>query len=104
MPNIPGQVSFQISVQDLLIWIIVGLIAGFIAGRAILGPGIGLLGALVIGIVGAIIGNFLAGYFGVQVSVAGNHVLSEIVIALFGALVLLIILRLLGLGRRRAVF
>jgi uncharacterized membrane protein YeaQ/YmgE (transglycosylase-associated protein family) len=103
MPSLPGQISFQISVQDLLIWIIVGLVAGFIAGRAILGPGVGVVAALVIGILGAIIGNFLAGYFGVQVSVADNHILSEIVIALFGALVLLVILRLFGLGRRRAV-
>jgi len=99
----PDQLNFSISWHDLLLWVIVGLIAGFIAGRAMLGPGISLLAALVVGILGAVVGNLLAGFFGVQVSVAGIPLLSEIVIALFGALVLLLILRLLGLGRRRAV-
>ena len=59
---------------------------------------------MIIGILGAILGNVLAGFFGISVSVAGIPILSQIVIALFGALVLLLVLRLLGVGRRRAVY
>jgi uncharacterized membrane protein YeaQ/YmgE (transglycosylase-associated protein family) len=100
----PDQISLQISFHDLLVWILVGLVAGLIAGRAIFGPGVGIFAALAFGILGAIVGNLLAGFFGIHVSVAGIPLLSEIVIALFGAIVLLLILRLLGFGRRRAVF
>jgi len=100
----PEQINFQISFYDLLLWIIVGLVAGLIAGRAIFGPGLGVFAALVIGILGAILGNELAGFFGISVSVAGIPILSQIIIALFGALILLLILRLLGVGRRRVVY
>jgi uncharacterized membrane protein YeaQ/YmgE (transglycosylase-associated protein family) len=100
----PDQINFSISFHDLLVWILVGLVAGLIAGRAIFGPGVGIFAALVVGILGAIVGNVLAGYFGIHVTVAGVPLLSEIVIALFGAIVLLLVLRLLGMGRRRAVF
>jgi uncharacterized membrane protein YeaQ/YmgE (transglycosylase-associated protein family) len=100
----PESINLQISWHDLLVWIIVGLVAGLIAGRAILGPGLGIFAALIVGILGAILGNLLAGWLGISVSVAGIPILSQIVIALFGALVLLIILRLLGFGRRRVVY
>jgi uncharacterized membrane protein YeaQ/YmgE (transglycosylase-associated protein family) len=100
----PDQLNFSISWHDLLVWIIVGLVAGLIAGRAIFGPGLGIFAALVIGILGAILGNLLAGFFGISVSVAGIPILSQIIIAIFGALILLVILRLLGVGRRRVVY
>ena len=100
----PETINFSISWHDLLVWIIVGLVAGLIAGRAILGPGLGIFAALVIGILGAILGNVIAGFFGISVSVAGIPLLSQIIIALFGALILLLILRLLGVGRRRVVY
>jgi uncharacterized membrane protein YeaQ/YmgE (transglycosylase-associated protein family) len=100
----PETINFSISWHDLLVWIIVGLVAGLIAGRAIFGPGLGIFAALVIGILGAILGNVIAGFFGISVSVAGIPLLSQIIIALFGALILLLILRLLGLGRRRVVY
>jgi uncharacterized membrane protein YeaQ/YmgE (transglycosylase-associated protein family) len=100
----PQQLNFQISFHDLLVWILVGLVAGLIAGRAIFGPGVGIFAALIFGILGAIIGNLIAGWLGVSISVAGIPLLSQIVIALFGALILLAILRLLGFGRRRALY
>ena len=99
----PQSINFSISFHDLLVWIIVGLVAGLIAGR-VFGPGVGVFAALVIGILGAILGNVLAEFFGISISVAGIPLLSEIIIALFGALILLLILRLLGLGRRRVVY
>ena len=52
-------------------------------------------------IIGALLGGFLAGFFGVQVVVPGHAIITQILIALFGSLILLLILRVLGLGRRR---
>jgi uncharacterized membrane protein YeaQ/YmgE (transglycosylase-associated protein family) len=88
-----------------LVWVVVGLVAGFLASRVMLGHGMGLFLDLLIGILGAILGGALANYFGVHVTITGPPLLSDIIIAFFGALILLLLLRLLGLGwrRRRAV-
>ena len=95
-------ISFQVDLTTLLVWAFVGLVAGFLASRAMLGHGVGLLGDIVVGIVGAVIGGFLAKSFGIQVSVSGAPIVGQIIIAFVGALILLIILRLFGVGRRRS--
>lgn len=74
---------------------------GFLASRVMLGHGMGLLGDIVVGIIGAIIGGLLARYFGVSLTVAGHPIVSEILTAFIGALILLTLLRLVGLRRRR---
>ena len=45
---------------DILIYVLVGLIAGFLASRVVLGKGRGWFLDIVIGILGAILGNWLA--------------------------------------------
>ncbi|MCB0232569.1 MAG: GlsB/YeaQ/YmgE family stress response membrane protein, partial [Anaerolineae bacterium] len=47
--------------MGILSWIIVGLIAGFLAGKVMSGGGFGLIGDIIVGILGAVIGGFLAG-------------------------------------------
>jgi len=79
-------------------WLVVGLIAGWLAGVVARGSGYGLLGDIIIGIVGALLGGFLTGQlFGVDYVTGLN--LTTIVVAFFGALVLIFILRLLRGGR-----
>ncbi len=86
--------------MGLLAWIIVGLIAGWLAGQVMRGGGYGLVGDIIIGIVGAIIGGFLAGaIFGIPDAVNGISVTS-IVVAFIGAVILVAILRALP-GRAR---
>ena len=46
--------------MGLLSWLVVGLIAGWLAGQVMRGGGYGLLGDIVVGIVGALLGGFLA--------------------------------------------
>ena len=46
--------------MDILAWIVVGLIAGFLAGQVMRGGGYGIVGDMIIGIVGAVLGGFLA--------------------------------------------
>ena len=45
--------------MGILAWIILGLIAGFLA-QALVGGGYGLLGTIVLGIIGAVVGGWLA--------------------------------------------
>jgi uncharacterized membrane protein YeaQ/YmgE (transglycosylase-associated protein family) len=79
--------------QSILAWIVIGAIAGWLAGLLVKGYGFGLLGNIVVGILGAGIAGLLAPRFGIYTeSFAGN-----IVAALLGALILLL---LVGLVRR----
>jgi uncharacterized membrane protein YeaQ/YmgE (transglycosylase-associated protein family) len=98
----PG-LSVHIDLYTILIWIFVGLVAGLIASRLMLGHGLGFAADIIVGILGALLGGFLAGTLGIQVVVPGHPVVTQILIALFGALILLLILRVLGLGRRRRI-
>jgi uncharacterized membrane protein YeaQ/YmgE (transglycosylase-associated protein family) len=92
-------VSFQL--DTLIVWILVGLVAGFVASHAMLGHGMGIITDVLVGILGAIVGGFLASYFDVRITVAGHPVISEMIMAFVGAMILLLLLRLFGLGRSR---
>jgi uncharacterized membrane protein YeaQ/YmgE (transglycosylase-associated protein family) len=85
--------------MGILSWIIVGLIAGWLANMFMKGRGQGLLGNLILGIVGALVGGFLAGaLFGVQNAVSGID-LSSILTASLGAIIVIAVVRALS-GRR----
>lgn len=98
--------AFTLDVDTILIWCLVGLVAGFVASHIALGHGLGLLGDIVIGIIGAFIGGFLLmGVFHFSIGVAGHPVITEMIMAFIGAAILLLLVRLLGGGsryRRRA--
>ena len=49
----------NMSSESLLVILFVGLIAGWLAGQIVQGTGLGLIGDLVVGIVGAFIGSWL---------------------------------------------
>lgn len=81
--------------MGILSWIIVGLIAGWLAGELMRGSGFGVLGDIIVGIVGALLGGFLAtALFNVPAPLTGINI-TTIVIAFLGAVVLIAILRLL---------
>lgn len=80
--------------MGILTWLIVGIIAGWLAGLVMKGKGFGLIGNIIIGIVGALVGGWLAGaLFNVQNAISGFN-LSTIIIAFLGAVVVLYIARL----------
>src|ERR1700751_5273442 len=85
--------------QTVLIWAFVGLVAGFLASHVMLGHGMGLFGDIIIGIIGGGGANLLANSFNVHFAIAGHPIISDIIIAFFGAVILLMILRLFGMGR-----
>lgn len=84
--------------MDLLTWIIVGLIAGLIASAVVGGIGYGLLGDIVVGMVGALFGGWLFSTLRIATPLGG--VAGNILVAFIGAVVLLVLFRLLKPGRR----
>lgn len=59
---------------------------------------------MVVGVVGAIAGGFLARYLGVTTTVTSHSIFIEVIIAFLGALILLALLRLVGVGKRGRMF
>jgi uncharacterized membrane protein YeaQ/YmgE (transglycosylase-associated protein family) len=88
----------ELSPGGIIAWIIVGLVAGWAASSVSRGHGYGLIGDIVVGLIGALIGGFLAGFF-IHGSVG---FIGSIIIAFIGALILLGVLRLFGRGRASA--
>lgn len=81
--------------MDLVTWLIVGLIAGVLASLVV-GGGVGLIGDIIVGILGAFVGGWLFRQFGIHSPIGG--VGGTILVAFVGAVVLLLLLRLI---RRR---
>jgi uncharacterized membrane protein YeaQ/YmgE (transglycosylase-associated protein family) len=87
--------------MGILAWIVVGLIAGWLAGMVMRGGGYGVIGDIVIGIVGALLGGWIATTF---LHISGGMTginLYSILVAFAGAVILLILVRLVN-GSRRA--
>jgi len=85
-----------LSNQSLLVIIVVGIVAGWLAGKAMEGGGFGIIGDLLVGLIGAFIGDWLLPQLGIHFGVG---LVALIVNAFIGAVVLLLILRLVGGGR-----
>jgi uncharacterized membrane protein YeaQ/YmgE (transglycosylase-associated protein family) len=81
-------------ITSLVIFLLVGLVAGWLAGKLVRGGGYGLLGDMVIGVIGAIIGGFLLPKFGLD-RIVTIAILNQIVVATIGAVILLLLLRLI---------
>lgn len=87
-----------IRVHDFIWFLIVGGLAGWLPSVLVEGGGLGLVGDIVIGILGAFLGGFIANQLGVAVygfwGVLGFSVL--------GAAILLVLLRMISRPRRFA--
>ena len=81
-------------IESIIVWLIVGAIAGWLAGLIVQGGGFGLLGNIVIGIIGAFLAGWLLPMLGVGFSL-GNPLVTSIVYALIGAIILLVIIGLI---------
>jgi uncharacterized membrane protein YeaQ/YmgE (transglycosylase-associated protein family) len=94
--------TINLDLDTILIWLLIGLVAGFLASRVALGHGLGLFGDVIVGIVGAFIGGFLAALLHVNVQIVGHPIISEMIVAFAGAVILLLIVRMFGgAGTRR---
>jgi uncharacterized membrane protein YeaQ/YmgE (transglycosylase-associated protein family) len=95
-----------LDLDSILVWALVGLVAGFLASHVALGHGLGLLWDVIIGIVGALFGGIvLGGFLHFNIAVAGHPIISAMIMAFIGAVILLIVVRLFaGRGYRRRAF
>jgi uncharacterized membrane protein YeaQ/YmgE (transglycosylase-associated protein family) len=79
--------------MDILTWIIVGLVAGVLASFVAGGIGYGIIGDIIVGIAGAFVGGWLFARLGVGSPFGG--LAGTIFVAFIGAVVLIVILRLI---------
>jgi uncharacterized membrane protein YeaQ/YmgE (transglycosylase-associated protein family) len=70
-------------------WLVLGLIAGFIASRMVNKQGAGMAMDIVLGIVGAVVGGFIAHLVGFE-GITGFNIYSTL-IAVGGAVVVLVL-------------
>jgi uncharacterized membrane protein YeaQ/YmgE (transglycosylase-associated protein family) len=85
--------SWEVIAMGIVSWVVVGLVAGWLAGKVMGGRGFGCIGNVVVGIVGALLGGWLASRF-LDLDVTGINPTS-IIIAVIGAVIFLAILRLI---------
>jgi uncharacterized membrane protein YeaQ/YmgE (transglycosylase-associated protein family) len=86
--------------MSILAWLVVGLIAGWLASQVMRGGGYGLIGDIVVGVVGALIGGWLATTLLKMPNPVNGINIGTIIVAFIGAVILLAILRLFSRGRR----
>jgi uncharacterized membrane protein YeaQ/YmgE (transglycosylase-associated protein family) len=80
--------------MDIIIFLLVGLVAGWLAGQIVKGGGFGLIGDIVVGVIGALIGGLLLPKVGLGVIVR-QPIIDAVIVATIGAVILLLILRLI---------
>jgi uncharacterized membrane protein YeaQ/YmgE (transglycosylase-associated protein family) len=80
------------TIESLLIFLLIGAIAGWLAGVIVKGFGFGLVGNIVVGIVGAFVAGLIFPAIGFGL---GGGILASILHATIGAVILLILIRVL---------
>ena len=88
---------------QLLVSAVVGGVAGWLAGLMVQGKGFGTIRNVIVGLIGGVIGGAIIGFVnrntGIDISVPSGWI-GQIIVALIGAVVLLLVLRMLfGKGR-----
>jgi len=77
--------------MEFLWFILIGIAAGWLAGQFMKGGGFGLFGDLIVGVIGALLGGWLFG----MVGIAAVGLIGQLVVATIGAIVLILLLRLI---------
>ena len=86
--------------MGIIAWIVLGAIAGWITNM-IMGGGEGVIATIILGIIGAVVGGWLAGTVLKVADVTGVNV-ESIVVAVIGAVIVVAVYRMV-MGRRTAV-
>ena len=86
--------------HGILAWIIIGIIAGWLTGKLMKGSGFGVIMDMVVGLIGALVGGFIATHVGIAPPGQQGLIIS-ILIAVVGAVILTWLVRLVTAGRVR---
>ncbi len=85
--------------KSIIIILLVGLIAGWLAAKIVQGAGLGIIGDIIVGIIGACIGRWLFIHFRIlnqlNIHIGGGAFVRDIITATIGAVVLLLLIRLI---------
>ena len=84
--------------MSILAWLVLGLVAGFVASKIVHKSGEGLIRDLILGVIGAFVGGWLFRTMGWHTPFSG--LAGTIFVAFIGAVILLVILRLVSRSRR----
>ena len=80
--------------MNIVAWIIIGGIAGWLASVLVRGTGLGIIGDIIVGIIGAIVGSFLLTLLLPGTFSFTGFTWASLIIAFIGAVILLFIVRL----------
>ncbi|HEX3569584.1 MAG TPA: GlsB/YeaQ/YmgE family stress response membrane protein [Acidobacteriaceae bacterium] len=86
--------------HGIIAWIIIGVIAGWVTGKLMKGSGYGFFMDMIIGLIGAVVGGFIATHLGIAPPGQQGLIVS-IIIAVVGAVILTWLFRLVT-GNRAA--
>jgi len=105
---------FEGDVLKWIIMILVGALSGTLAARIMKGDSFGFVVNAILGIAGAIVGGFLFGLLGITAGsgivkvvekqfgvTLPENLVGSVISATIGAIIILYVSRLLGLGKRR---
>ena len=86
-----------VSNEGILVILVVGLVAGWLAGKIVRGTGFGIIGDILVGIAGALVASLLFPKIGIHL---GTGLVSKIAYSAIGAIILLLVVRLVRRGGR----
>lgn len=81
-----------LTLESLIVLVLVGLVAGFLAGLVVKGGGFGFVGNVIVGVIGAFIGNWVFGSL-LGITLAPG-IIGAIITAAIGAVILLFVVGL----------
>jgi uncharacterized membrane protein YeaQ/YmgE (transglycosylase-associated protein family) len=90
-----------IQIGQLIVWLITGALAGYLAGLLVRRRGFGAVGNIVIGLMGALVGGLIFQLLNIRISGLPTFTfsLADLLVAIVGAVVLMLIIGLVA--RRR---
>jgi uncharacterized membrane protein YeaQ/YmgE (transglycosylase-associated protein family) len=92
--------TVSLTLNDLALWILAGAIGGVLTGQLMRGKAFGILGDLLFGAAGAVVSNYAAGFV---VNMTAYGFVGRIVVALIGAVLFVVLARLITSRRRSEV-
>jgi uncharacterized membrane protein YeaQ/YmgE (transglycosylase-associated protein family) len=80
--------------ESILMIVLIGGVAGWLSGLILRGTGYGIIGDIIVGLIGAFVGNWLVRAFHFSVNL-GSPVADRVVVSVVGAVLLMLILGML---------
>ena len=80
--------------ESILMVLVIGGVAGWIAGLIVRGSGYGIIGDIIVGLIGAFVGNWIVRAFHLALNF-GSPLADRIIISVGGAVLLMVVVGLL---------